>query len=160
MIAAIQRVSKAAVHVNDEEISSIEEGLLILLGVASGDTEEDARLLATKCAGLRIFDDEERHMNRSIDDVRGSFLVISQFTLLADCRKGRRPSFTDAASPEDAAPLVEIFVDTLKEQGFTVKTGIFGARMEISLVNSGPVTIILDSGVFRQSRRKSKRDGT
>ncbi len=145
MKAVLQRVSRAAVTVEDEPVASIGHGLLVLVGVAQGDTESDARKLARKTAELRIFADAQSKFNLSLLDVRGEALVVSQFTLLADCRKGRRPSFTDAAPPDVAAPLVEVFAQALREMGVPTSTGRFGAMMQVELVNDGPVTIVLDS---------------
>jgi len=145
MRAIIQRVSQASVVVAEETVGAIDQGLLVLLGVAQGDTSKDSAYLAEKTAGLRIFEDDEGKMNRSVADIGGSILVISQFTLLGDCRKGRRPGFTDAAPPELADKLYEEYVHTLRSQGVTVATGIFRANMQVALVNDGPVTIMLDS---------------
>jgi D-tyrosyl-tRNA(Tyr) deacylase len=145
MRAVVQRVKKSSVKVDDKTIARIGEGLLVLLGVAKGDTATDAAYLANKIAGLRIFEDDQGKMNRSLDDVDGSLLVVSQFTLLGDCRKGRRPSFIRAADPVDADRLYEIFVNLVKEKGIPVQTGRFRAMMAVSLVNDGPVTLILES---------------
>ena len=145
MRAVIQRVRQASVTVADETVGAIDQGLMVLLGVAQGDTAKDAVYLADKTAGLRIFEDEADKMNRSIKDIDGGILVVSQFTLLGDCRKGRRPGFTDAAPPELADPLCEEYVDALRSRGITVATGVFRANMQVALVNDGPVTIMLDS---------------
>lgn len=145
MRAVIQRVSKASVSVADEVVGSIDRGLLILLGVGVEDTPNDADVVAAKIAGLRIFGDDEGKMNRSVGEAGGEVLVVSQFTLYGDVRKGKRPSFVGAARPEDAAPLVERFVDRLREDDITVARGRFGASMQVSLVNEGPVTIIVES---------------
>lgn len=145
MRALLQRVSEAAVSVGGEEVARIGPGLLVLLGVAQGDSAEDARYLAGKVAGLRIFEDEAGKMNRSVLEVGGEVLVVSQFTLLADCRKGRRPSFTAAAGPEEAEALYEVFVDELRERSVPVATGVFQAHMHVTLTNDGPVTILLES---------------
>ena len=145
MRAVIQRVSTASVAIGGEEVSAISGGLLILLGVTHGDTEAEADYLAAKCAGLRIFRDSEDKMNLSVEQVGGGILVVSQFTLYGDCRKGKRPAFVAAAPPEIAVPLYERFVDRLQKTGLTVKTGRFGADMRISLINDGPVTILLDT---------------
>ena len=145
MRVVVQRVSRAAVSVNGQRMADIEHGLVVLLGVWHMDTTEDATQLARKIAHLRIFDDAEGKLNRSILEVRGSMLVISQFTLYADSRKGRRPSFVDAARPEVAKPLYEVFVAEARRQGVPVVTGEFQALMDVELVNRGPVTIILDS---------------
>lgn len=145
MRAVIQRVSSASVSVGGEELSAIGGGLLILLGVTHGDGEKECDYLAGKCAGLRIFRDDEDKMNRSVTDVGGEVLVVSQFTLYSDCRKGKRPAFVDAARPETAIPLYERFVERLRQGGLTVKTGRFGADMQVSLLNDGPVTILMDT---------------
>lgn len=145
MRAVIQRVSSASVTIDGEEVSAIGGGLLILLGVTHGDTESEADYLAQKCAGLRIFRDAEDKMNLSVDQVGGEALVVSQFTLYGDCRKGKRPAFVAAATPEIAVPLYERFTQQLRQTGLTVKTGRFGADMQVSLVNDGPVTILLDT---------------
>lgn len=145
MRVVAQRVSSASVKVDGELTGSIGGGLLILLGVARGDTEADAEYLVAKLAGLRIFPDAEGKTNVSISDVGGSFLVVSQFTLVADCRKGRRPGFDNAAPPESARRLYEYFVDKARETGIPVETGVFQAEMTVSLVNQGPFTILLDS---------------
>ena len=144
MRAVCQRVSEARVRVAGTVVGEIGTGLCILLGVAQGDTAADAARLAAKIARLRIFPDDQARFDRSVVDVGGSALVVSQFTLLADTTKGNRPSFTDAAPPEEAEPLYERFCEALRELGVPVQTGVFGARMEVSLVNDGPVTIILD----------------
>src|SRR2546426_2685523 len=145
MRAVIQRVSRAGVRVANGEIGAIGQGLLVLLGVAQGDTAEDAEYLAQRIVGLRVFEDETGKMSRSLADVSGSILAVSQFTLLADCHKGRRPSFTDAASPDLAQPLFDRFVAAVHSQGIPIQTGRFGAHMEVELLNDGPVTLGLDS---------------
>ena len=145
MRAVIQRVSRAGVVVNGMRIAAIDSGLLVLLGVEVGDDKKSAEYLAEKTAGLRIFEDDSEKMNLSVLDCAGEVLVVSQFTLLADCRKGRRPGFSAAAVPELAEPLCEYFVDQLKQQGVRVQTGQFRADMAVELVNDGPVTILLDS---------------
>ncbi len=145
MRAVIQRVSRAAVVVNGLRIAAIDSGLLFLLGVEVGDDKKSAEYLAEKTAGLRIFEDDLEKMNLSVLDCAGEVLVVSQFTLLADCRKGRRPGFSAAAVPELAEPLCEYFVDQLKQQGVRVQTGQFQADMAVDLINDGPVTILLDS---------------
>jgi len=132
--------------VDKEVCGRIGHGLLVLLGVAEGDTEADADALARKTAGLRIFEDARGKMNLSIRDVGGSMLVVSQFTLLGDCRKGRRPSFVAAARPEVAKKLYQVFVDTVREQGIEVATGRFRQHMEVELVNEGPVTLLVETG--------------
>lgn len=153
MRAVIQRVSRAAVNVDGEPIASIGYGLLVLVGAADGDDEDTARKLALKCAEMRIFPDDEGRFNRSLIDVGGEALVVSQFTLIADVRKGRRPSFVGAAPPGVAAPLVDAFARALRDAGVETQTGRFGAMMQVELVNDGPVTIVLDSEVFERPRR-------
>jgi D-tyrosyl-tRNA(Tyr) deacylase len=145
MRAVLQRVSRAEVRVDGEVTGSTEGGLLILLGVAAGDTGNEAGWLAEKCAHLRIFPDDGGHMNRSVLETGGGALVVSQFTLLGDARRGRRPSFVGAAPPAEAEVLYEDFCRLLRETGVPVSTGKFRAHMEVSLVNDGPVTLILDS---------------
>ena len=139
----MQRVSRASVRVAGASRGEIGAGLLVLLGVADGDGEEDARRLAGKVARLRVFDDDEGRFDRSLLDTGGAALVASQFTLLADTARGNRPSFTAAVPPERAEPLYESFCAALRELGVPVETGVFGARMEVELVNDGPVTIVL-----------------
>jgi D-tyrosyl-tRNA(Tyr) deacylase len=143
--AVIQRVSVARVTVGDEVAGSIGHGALVLVGIADGDTEMEANWLVDKLLDLRIFEDDEGKLNRSLRDLNGELMLVSQFTLLADTRKGRRPSFAAAARPEQAVPLYEHMVRRARDQGVTVATGRFGARMRVELVNEGPVTIILDS---------------
>ncbi|TWI68878.1 D-tyrosyl-tRNA(Tyr) deacylase [Desulfobotulus alkaliphilus] len=145
MIAVVQRVCSAEVRIDDIVEGKISQGLLILLGVAKEDDLEDSIFLSDKILHLRIFEDEEGKMNRSLMDIAGEILVVSQFTLLADCRKGRRPSFTDAAKPETAIPLYQHFVESCKKRGLRVETGRFQAHMAVSLINDGPVTLTLDS---------------
>ena len=145
MRAVLQRVREAAVTVNDQTISAIGAGLLILVGVTHDDNEEDARWLAQKIATLRIFEDAAGKFNLSALDIGASALVVSQFTLYADARRGRRPDFIAAARPEIAEPLIEQFAALLREQGLRVETGKFQARMLVKIFNDGPVTIILDS---------------
>ena len=144
MRALLQRVSKASVAVHGQTISSIGKGLLILLGVGHHDGEEQVKFLAEKTANLRIFEDEQGKTNLSILDVKGEAIVVSQFTLYADTRKGRRPSFIDAALPEVAAPLVDRFAALLRGHGVPTRTGKFGAHMEVEIHNDGPVTIWLE----------------
>ena len=143
--AVVQRVSEAAVRVAGELRGEIGPGLLVLLGVEVGDGEPDADALADKVLNLRIFPDEAGQMNRSVVDTGGGLLVVSQFTLLGDARKGRRPSFVSAARPEEADRLYLFFVEELRRSGLTVATGVFRAMMDVALVNQGPVTILLDS---------------
>jgi D-tyrosyl-tRNA(Tyr) deacylase len=145
MRAVLQRVSRARVVISGREHSSIGNGILILLGVEKGDSENDAEILSRKIVELRIFEDEAGKMNRSLADVRGDILAVSQFTLLGDCRKGRRPSFDDAATPEVARHLYDVFVEKIRTSGMRVETGVFQAMMDVELVNQGPVTFILDS---------------
>ena len=147
MIAVVQRVSRAEVRRETKLLGKIEHGYTILLGVADDDTEQDASWLARKIAGLRLFGDDEGKMNRSILDVGGKALVISQFTLLADYKRGRRPSYIRAAPPNTAIPLYEFFMDQLWTEGIQVANGEFGAMMEVDMVNDGPVTLVLDSCV-------------
>ena len=146
MRAVVQRVSAASVTVEGRKVGTIGPGLLVLLGVARGDTEKDGEYLAEKLAGLRIFEEEDEKMNRSVAQIGGSILLVSQFTLYGDVRHGRRPSFTQAAPPEEANRLYEDLAQKLRDKGLTVETGQFQAHMEVSLVNDGPVTILLDSG--------------
>ena len=143
MRAVCQRVSEARVRVGDRVAGEIGRGLCVLLGIAGGDAADDADRLAAKIARLRIFPDEEGRFDRSLLDVGGSALVVSQFTLLADTSKGNRPSFTDAAPPEEAEPLYERFCETLRSLGVPVERGVFGTSMAVELVNDGPVTIVL-----------------
>jgi D-tyrosyl-tRNA(Tyr) deacylase len=145
MRAVVQRVRRAAVVIDGETVAAIEQGLLVLLGVTTADTLADAQWLAEKTANLRIFNDADGKMNLSVADVGGSLLVVSQFTLYGDCRKGRRPSFVAAAPPDIAVPPYEAFVNVLRSLGLPVGTGGFGAMMQVELVNDGPVTLILDT---------------
>jgi len=145
MIAVIQRVHRANVTIDGRTSGCIDAGLVILLGVASGDTKPDADFLVDKISGLRIFSDDKGKMNISIKDMGGSALVVSQFTLCGDWRKGRRPSFTKAAKPDEGEELYEYFCKVLKAMGVPVETGEFGAMMDVSLINNGPVTFVLDS---------------
>ena len=144
MRVLLQRVSKASVRVEGQTISSIGKGLLILLGVGHGDGEPQASFLAEKIANLRIFEDPQGKTNLSILDVNGEAIVVSQFTLYADAHKGRRPSFTDAALPDAAEPLVNRFIELLRGQGVPTQTGKFGAHMEVEIHNDGPVTVWLE----------------
>ncbi len=145
MRAVVQRVSRAGVSVEAVRIAEIGKGLLVLLGVEQGDDQAAADYLANRIAGLRIFEDLHGKMNLSASDISGELLVVSQFTLLADCRKGRRPGFSNAARPELAEPLCRYFVEQLEKMQLAVQTGRFQADMAVDLVNDGPVTIILDS---------------
>lgn len=144
MRAVVQRVLSAQVRVESKVVGKIGKGLVILLGVAPDDSETEVAWMAEKCAGLRIFEDAEGKMNRSLEDVGGAALVISQFTLFGDCRKGKRPSFVGAAPPAKAEALYAKFVETLRERGIQTETGIFAARMDVELMNYGPVTLIID----------------
>jgi D-tyrosyl-tRNA(Tyr) deacylase len=145
MRVVIQRVSEASVSVEGQVCGSISRGLLVLLGVEHGDTEADADFLVHKTLGLRVFPDSEHKMNLSVSDVAGSMLVVSQFTLYGDCRKGMRPSYDRAAPPADAKRLYEYFVARASESGIPIQTGVFQAMMQVHLVNDGPVTLICDS---------------
>lgn len=148
MRAVIQRVRSASVRVNGGEIGRIGRGFVVLVGVAHSDGEAEARLLARKIAGLRVFEDNDGKMNLSLSDVGGAVLAISQFTLYADVRKGRRPSFTDAARPEQAEPLYQRFCELLRAEDVPVQQGVFQAHMEVELVNDGPVTIWMDTATL------------
>jgi D-tyrosyl-tRNA(Tyr) deacylase len=145
MRLVLQRVTRASVSVDRSVVGSIDHGWLVLLGVAKGDADADADRMAEKVVGLRAFEDEDGKMNRSVVDVGGSVLVVSQFTLLGDCRKGRRPGFDDAADPVEANRLYERFADRVRSAGVPVETGVFRAEMKVELVNDGPVTLLLDS---------------
>lgn len=140
----LQRVDRASVTVGGEVVGAIGPGLLALVGVAAGDDDHAARALARKALALRVFADGDRPFHLSLTDTAGQLLVVSQFTLLADTRRGRRPSWADAARPEDARPLVDAFADEARAAGVTVATGVFGAHMEVELVNDGPVTLVLE----------------
>ena len=144
MRAVVQRVSEASVRVEGEVVGRIGTGLLVLLGVGRGDTDRDAEQLAERVLHLRVFADEAGQMNRSVSDVNGGLLVVSQFTLYGDARKGRRPSFVDAAPPEEANRLYQAFAERLRASGLRVEQGVFRALMDVALVNHGPVTILLD----------------
>lgn len=144
MTAVIQRVNYAKLRIDDNIHSEIKKGLFILLGVSSEDDEKTADLMAAKCSGIRIFEDENGKMNLSVDDIDGEILVVSNFTLIADVKKGKRPSFINAARPEQACVIYNRFVNMLKTKK-PVKTGVFGADMKIELINDGPVTIIVKS---------------
>jgi len=145
MRAVVQRVSRATVTVGDAVTGEIGRGLAVLVGVQVGDTSEDAAYLADKVAGLRVFEDADGKMNLSAQDVGGAILAVSNFTLLGDCRKGRRPSFTDAAPPDEAERLLGEFVARVRAAGLTVATGVFREHMHVEIANDGPVTLILDS---------------
>jgi len=143
MIGLIQRVKSASVTIDEELYSSINQGILVLYGVEKGDTKEKADKIADKISKLRIFEDENNKMNLSIQDVAGELLVVSQFTLAGNCSKGTRPSFDNAEAPDKAKEMYEYFISKLREKGIPVKTGVFGAMMDVALVNDGPVTFIL-----------------
>ncbi|MFC5603994.1 D-aminoacyl-tRNA deacylase [Sporosarcina koreensis] len=145
MKVVLQRSGNASVTVDGEVTGAIRKGYVLLVGITHDDTEQDADYIAKKVAGLRLWEDEEGKMNRSIDEVEGEILSVSQFTLYGDVRKGRRPSFIEAARPDKAEPIWNYFNEALREQGLTVETGVFGAMMDVSLVNDGPVTIIIES---------------
>jgi len=145
MRAVVQRVKKGSVEIEEKEIGKIEKGLVILLGVGQNDTEKDAEYLAEKIVNLRIFEDKEGKMNLSVKDINGQILVISQFTLYGDCKKGRRPSFISAALPDKAVKLYDYFVKSIKNYGLIIETGEFQAMMLVKIYNDGPVTILLDS---------------
>ena len=145
MRTVIQRVSEASVTVNQVVSGSIQRGFLVLVGVADNDEEKDAFWIAEKIAGLRVFEDADEKMNLSLADVQGAVLLVSQFTLFGDCRKGRRPSFVEAARPEKARTLYEKLAVNLRQLGLAVETGVFQAHMEVRLLNDGPVTLLLDS---------------
>ncbi len=145
MRAILQRVSEASVEIEEVVSGAIDAGFVVLLGVHHSDTEREAVYLAEKCVGLRVFEDADGKMNRSILDAGGKLLVISNFTLYGNCKKGKRPSFIEAARPELAKELYELFVRTLRDTGVAVETGVFGADMKVSLINDGPVTIFMDT---------------
>jgi len=145
MRACVQRVSRAQVDIDGETVGAIERGFLVLLGVAAGDTQVDVDYMVDKIAGLRVFEDSAGKMNLALSDVGGAMLVVSQFTLYGDCRRGKRPSFTEAAPPEIAVPLYEAFVAGVRKLGLAVATGRFREHMAVSLVNDGPVTLLIES---------------
>lgn len=146
MRIVLQRVSSASVEVNGQVVGEINRGLLALVGIGKGDTDEQVRWLADKTVELRIFEDDQGKMNRSLIDINGSALIVSQFTLLGDCRKGRRPAFTEAADPELANRLYLRYGELIAERGVAVQHGVFAADMKVSLVNDGPVTMVIDRG--------------
>lgn len=145
MRALVQRVSRGAVKVDDEIVGQIGHGLVILLGVSHDDGTGEVNFVADKCINLRIFEDDNGKMNRSLLEVGGEALIISQFTLYGDCRKGRRPGFNDAALPEHAIPLYEEFIARVEDSGVKTATGIFGASMQVEIINEGPVTLLVES---------------
>ena len=145
MRAVIQRVSRAEITIDHQETREIGQGLVVFLGVMKGDTEAQAEFLAEKAQGLRIFTDENGKMNRSLEDVKGQLLIVSQFTLYGSCKKGRRPEFLSAARPEVAIPLYEKFVQLCRDKGFHTETGEFGAYMQVESLNDGPVTLVVDT---------------
>ncbi len=145
MKALIQRVKRASVSVNNKTTAAIEGGLLVFLCIVKGDSEKELNYIAGKTANLRIFEDSNKKMNLSIKDTKGSLLVISQFTLASNCRKGNRPSFDTAEEPERSKELYKRFVASIKEEGIQVSTGVFGAHMEVSLINDGPATFLIES---------------
>ena len=153
MKLVIQRVKEASVRVNDDVTGAIRTGLLVFVGIARTDTQEDADYLVDKLIGLRIFPDENGKMNRNVEQARGSVLVVSQFTLYGDCRRGKRPSFDLAAPPEEAIALFSYFLEKIRRGPVPVESGVFQASMQVHLVNDGPVTILIDSG------GRSRRDG-
>lgn len=145
MRACIQRVSQASVSIDNEVFSEIGRGLLVLVGVEKGDSDSDARYMADKLLGLRVFEDDDGKMNRSIEDVCGTMLIVSQFTLCGDVRKGRRPSFVDAADPDEGERLYELLVQRIRAADIEAQTGRFRTHMNVALINDGPVTILIDS---------------
>lgn len=145
MRVVLQRVKYASVKVDGETVGSIGKGLLVFLGVCDDDTDADITYMADKISGLRIFEDEDEKMNLSVEDIGGEILVVSQFTLYGDCRKGKRPSFTSAGKPDYANMMYEKFIKVLNEKGFNTQHGVFGADMKVELLNDGPVTLLLDS---------------
>ncbi|MBN2415761.1 D-tyrosyl-tRNA(Tyr) deacylase [bacterium] len=158
MRAVVQRVERAAVRVGDRTAGEISRGILILLGIASGDTDEELRWTAEKCVNLRIFPDERGRFHYSLLETGGAALVVSQFTLLGDCSRGRRPSFSDAADPEHAEAMVERFIALLREMGVSTESGVFGAMMDVELVNGGPVTLVVDRPPSGRSPAVTVRD--
>lgn len=153
MRAVVQRVSRASVEIENKTVGEIEQGLVVLLGINTEDQKKDAEYLAKKIPELRIFEDRQQKMNLSLREINGEILAISQFTLYADTRKGRRPSFIKAALPEKAEPLYQYFIELLKNENIPVEQGVFGAMMNVKIFNQGPVTIILDSEDRKRPRR-------
>ena len=154
MRAVIQRVSTASVKVDNKVIGQINKGFVVLLGITHTDTEEEAKFIAGKVTNLRVFEDNDEKMNLSLKDVNGEILIVSQFTLYGDARKGNRPSFTEAARPEVAIPIYEYFIAELKKSGIPVATGTFGAKMEVEIHNSGPITIIIEKSLDKKDIHK------
>jgi len=159
MRAVVQRVRAARVEVEGRTVGEIGRGFLVLLGVAKGDTAREAEWMAQKLAGLRLFEDAEGKMNLGLEEVGGAILIVSQFTLLGDCRKGRRPSFTEAAPPEEADRLYQLVVGKMKTNGLRVETGVFQAHMQVHLTNDGPVTLLLDTVVGQEAASAGAKNG-
>ena len=146
MKAVVQRVANASVTIDGATVGAIEKGFLVLLGVWSGDSEEDCRQLAEKVGNLRVFEDENGKLNKALSEVGGAVLVVPNFTIAGDCRKGNRPALINAERPERAIPLFQLFKQTLKDRGIPVQSGVFGADMKVSLLNDGPITLIVEKG--------------
>lgn len=159
MRAVVQRVRAARVEVEGRTVGEIGRGFLVLLGVAKGDTAREAEWMAQKLAGLRLFEDAEGKMNLGLEEVGGAILIVSQFTLLGDCRKGRRPSFTEAAPPEEADRLYQLVVGKMKTNGLRVETGVFQAHMQVHLTNDGPVTLLLDTTAGQDAASAGAKHG-
>lgn len=159
MRAVVQRVGAARVEADEETVGEIGRGFLVLLGVAKGDTEREAEWMAQKLAGLRIFEDAEGKMNLGLEEVGGAVLMVSQFTLLGDCRKGRRPSFTEAASPEEADRLYQSVVGKMRAMGVRVQTGVFQAHMQVHLTNDGPVTLLVETSAGQEAAYANAKSG-
>jgi D-tyrosyl-tRNA(Tyr) deacylase len=157
--AVVQRVRAARVEVEGRTVGEIGRGFLVLLGVAKGDTAREAEWMAQKLAGLRLFEDAEGKMNLGLEEVGGAILIVSQFTLLGDCRKGRRPSFTEAAPPEEADRLYQLVVGKMKTNGLRVETGVFQAHMQVHLTNDGPVTLLLDTTAGQDAASAGAKHG-
>ena len=159
MRAVVQRVRAARVEVEGRTVGEIGRGFLVLLGVARGDTAREAEWMAQKLAGLRLFEDAEGKMNLGLEEVGGAILIVSQFTLLGDCRKGRRPSFTEAARPEEADRLYQLVVGKMKTNGLRVETGVFQAHMQVHLTNDGPVTLLLETTAGQDAASAGAKHG-
>ncbi len=159
MRAVVQRVSAARVEVDGETVGEIGRGFLVLLGVARGDTAREAEWMAQKLAGLRLFEDQDGKINLGLEEVGGAILMVSQFTLLGDCRKGRRPSFTEAAPPEEADRLYQLVVGRMRTNGVRVETGVFQAHMQVHLTNDGPVTLLLDTSAGQETASAGEKNG-